>query len=70
MVDNSHRPIYPLPGSPCPLRRYESLTPVSLSAWVYINDDDANAGGVSCKSKVGEPVNVTNGNMYLQQTDY
>jgi RHS repeat-associated protein len=41
------------------------------SAGVYINDDDsANAGEVSCNSRRGEPVNVTNGNMYLQQTDY
>jgi hypothetical protein len=24
----------------------------------------------SCETEVGKPVNVTNGNMYLQQTDY
>lgn len=29
-----------------------------------------NAGPVGCNSNVGEPVNVTNGNMYIQQTDY
>ena len=29
-----------------------------------------NAGAASCNAGVGGPVNVTNGNMYLQQTDY
>ena len=29
-----------------------------------------NAGASSCNTSVGAPVNVTNGNMYLQQTDY
>jgi RHS repeat-associated protein len=37
---------------------------------IYINNDDANAGAVSCNANVGEPINVTNGNMYLQETDY
>ncbi len=41
-------------------------------AWatVTINDDDANCGTASCNLKLGEPVNVSNGNMYLQQTDF
>ncbi|OLE52048.1 MAG: hypothetical protein AUG51_19830, partial [Acidobacteria bacterium 13_1_20CM_3_53_8] len=43
---------------------------VCATATVYINDDDANAGAVSCNSRAGLPINVTNGNMYLQQTDY
>jgi len=29
-----------------------------------------NAGASPCNASVGAPVNVTNGNMYLQQTDY
>lgn len=40
------------------------------TATVLINNDDANAGATACNANVGEPVNVTNGNMYLQQTDY
>lgn len=32
--------------------------------------DDSNAGPVGCNSNVGDPVNVTNGNMYIRQTDY
>jgi RHS repeat-associated protein len=47
------------------------------SGTIYINDDDANSGATSCPTTVGrpdpgvgEPINVTNGNMYLQQTDY
>ncbi len=39
------------------------------------NDDATNNGPGSCEQDiandaVGEPINVTNGNMYLQQTDY
>jgi hypothetical protein len=34
------------------------------------NDDATNFGDTSCPSKVAKPINVTNGNMYLQQTDY
>src|SRR5439155_2093303 len=37
---------------------------------VLPNDGRENCGTESCNSRVGEPVNVTNGNMYLQQSDY
>ncbi|MDQ2976022.1 MAG: Ig-like domain-containing protein, partial [Acidobacteriota bacterium] len=40
------------------------------TATVYINDDDANAGLCLCNAGVGQPINVTNGNTYVQQTDY
>jgi Bacterial Ig domain/Domain of unknown function (DUF6531) len=40
------------------------------AATVTINDDDANAGTASCNINAGEPVNVSNGNMYVQQTDF
>jgi RHS repeat-associated protein len=33
-------------------------------------DDDKNLGPSCPSQRVGEPVNVTNGNMYLRQTDY
>ena len=36
---------------------------------LYVIGDGENSGAVPCES-VGEPINVTNGNMYLQQTDY
>ena len=38
---------------------------------LFITDqDDENVGVTSCNAQVGGPINVTNGNMYLQQTDY
>ncbi len=39
---------------------------------IFVGDgDDANLGPEnSCPESVGKPVNVTNGNMWLQQTDY
>jgi YD repeat-containing protein len=37
---------------------------------VLANDGAENAGITACNKSVGGPVNVTNGNMYLQQADY
>lgn len=37
---------------------------------LYIIADGENAGEASCNANVGKPINVTNGNMYLQETDY
>ncbi len=37
---------------------------------VLPNDQRENSGSASCHVTVGGPVNVTNGNMYLPQTDY
>jgi len=31
---------------------------------------DVDAGATTCQSGVGDPINVTSGNMYLHQTDY
>jgi RHS repeat-associated protein len=45
----------------------------TISLKIIANDGRENCGDDSCKSRVGsvgEPVNITNGNMYLQQTDY
>src|SRR6266496_162469 len=39
-------------------------------ATVNLNDEDKNAGKTSCNLNVGGPINVSNGNMYLQQSDY
>jgi YD repeat-containing protein len=40
------------------------------TATVYINDDYKNCGSVGCNQRIGKPINVTNGNTYLQQTDF
>jgi RHS repeat-associated protein len=37
---------------------------------LYVIGDGENDGAVSCSARIGGPVNVTNGNMYLQQADY
>lgn len=47
-----------------------SLPSNIASATTLGDDDDANAGTTYCNAHVGAPVNVTDGNMYLQQTDY
>src|SRR6266567_2135674 len=52
--------------------------PATVTLTVLPNDGLENCGTGSCQSAlggmppndVGEPINVTNGNMYLQQTDY
>ncbi len=43
---------------------------ITLTVQVGDNDKATNSGTTSCKSGVAKPINVTNGNMYLQQTDY
>ncbi len=42
----------------------------SATVTLYILGDGENDGATSCNTHVGEPVNVTNGNMYVQQSDY
>jgi RHS repeat-associated protein len=37
---------------------------------LYVIGDGTNDGETSCNLNVGGPINVTNGNMYLQQNDY
>ncbi|HKO42785.1 MAG TPA: Ig-like domain-containing protein [Pyrinomonadaceae bacterium] len=37
---------------------------------LYIISDGVDAGPTSCRARIGEPINVTNGNMYLHQRDY
>jgi RHS repeat-associated protein len=48
---------------------YGGCTEVSVTLYVFASDGAENAGETSCNSSAGEPVNVTNGNMYLRQTD-
>ena len=44
---------------------------LNINQYVPRSSDDAeNAGPTACQLNVGEPINVTNGNMYLQQADY
>ena len=59
--------------TPCNLT--PSLIETTITIYVGDNDRTVNAGGDSCASgagptTVGEPVNVTTGNTYLNQTDY
>jgi RHS repeat-associated protein len=43
---------------------------ITITVHVRDKGDDWNGGPTDCNSNVGEPINVTNGNMYIQQTDY
>jgi YD repeat-containing protein len=81
---NSTGPIYytpPYPGTyqfhfqatinvtSCPVP--PTVTPeVTLTVYVRDTDDDENNGPTDCNANVGEPINVTNGNMYVQHPDY
>ena len=42
----------------------------SATVYFFVIGDGENAGPTSCNARVGYPVNVTNGNMYLQQSDF
>lgn len=42
----------------------------TVTITIYAGDNNVNNGPDSCKAEVGKPVNVTNGNMYVRQTDY
>ena len=56
-------------NAPCFMAPYETEEKI-ITIRVGDNDDATNFGDTSCPSKVAKPINVTNGNMYLQQTDY
>jgi RHS repeat-associated protein len=43
---------------------------LSAIGTVYVTTGGTEDGEVDCKKSAGKPVNVTNGNMYLMQTDY
>ncbi|HBB89106.1 MAG TPA: hypothetical protein DC047_15985 [Blastocatellia bacterium] len=42
----------------------------STTVTLYVIGSGENDGTCSCHARIGSPVNVTNGNMYLQQGDY
>jgi len=42
----------------------------NATMYFLVLGDAENAGTASCNAFVGKPINVTNGNMYLQQGDY
>ncbi len=44
----------------------------TINITIHVTDSDgaANLGTTECNSGVGKPINVANGNMYIQQTDY
>ena len=70
----SYAPYFPCVGVDYMIYRYETgqnPSTYSASAMVtiaVISPDDAKNAGRSCG--VGQPVNVTNGNMWLEQMDY
>jgi len=41
----------------------------SATVTLYIIGDGENDGATSCNTHIGEPVNVTNGNMFVEQSD-
>jgi RHS repeat-associated protein len=43
---------------------------LSAIGTVYVTTGGTEDGEADCKKSAGKPVNVTNGNMYLKQTDY
>jgi YD repeat-containing protein len=43
---------------------------ISITVNVAENGKTSNSGPTECQTNVGDPINVTNGNMYLTQTDY
>jgi RHS repeat-associated protein len=50
--------------------QFNACATASVSLKKLANDGRESCGTGRCNSIVGRPVNVTNGNMYLQQTDY
>lgn len=55
--------------TPCDIQPGRTET-VTITVHVRDKGDDWNAGPTDCNANVGEPINVSNGNMYIQQTDY
>ena len=55
--------------TPCDMQPYRTAM-LSFTFHVRDKGDDWNAGPPPCNANVGDPVNVTNGNMYIRQTDY
>lgn len=47
-----------------------SVGPATITVYVGEKDDAASFGPGPCRSQVGEPINVTSGNMYVRQSDY
>ena len=55
--------------TPCNIQPGET-NEISITLVVGTIDKGTDNGETECPVNVGEPVNVTNGNMYLQETDY
>jgi RHS repeat-associated protein len=55
--------------TPCDIQPNQT-NEISITVNVAAKDKAPNRGKTSCEENVGDPVNVTNGNMYLTQTDY
>ncbi|MGH9960538.1 MAG: hypothetical protein ACREBC_26035, partial [Pyrinomonadaceae bacterium] len=55
--------------TPCDMQPNQTQM-ITITLQVGDGDDSINSGKRPCENEVGKPVNVTNGNMYIQQTDY
>ncbi|MGH9958871.1 MAG: DUF6531 domain-containing protein, partial [Pyrinomonadaceae bacterium] len=55
--------------TPCNIQPNQTQM-ITITLQVGDGDDSINSGKRPCENEVGKPVNVTNGNMYIQQTDY
>ncbi|MGH9958099.1 MAG: DUF6531 domain-containing protein [Pyrinomonadaceae bacterium] len=55
--------------TPCDMQPNQTQM-ITITLQVGDSEDTVNGGKTSCESGVGEPVNVTNGNMFIEQTDY
>ena len=55
--------------TPCDIQPNQT-NEISITVNVAAKDKAPNRGKTSCEENIGDPVNVTNGNMYLTQTDY
>lgn len=47
-----------------------ACTPATVDLFIVPTNSDEDWGETSCQTRFGRPINVTNGNMYLQQSDY
>ncbi len=55
--------------TPCNMQPNQTQM-ITITLQAGDSDDSVNSGKTSCENEVGKPVNVSNGNMYIEQTDY
>jgi RHS repeat-associated protein len=50
--------------------RFNACATATVTLKILVKDGAQDYGTTSCEKAVAQPINVTNGNMYLQETDY